>query len=319
MTFKELIARFERQGLRNGFQADTSVAATGPNPDRDDVTVTRAVPHGVKIALMDRLGIIGAAWRRVTTRGLERFLIPVEEQAERLPRLQQALGVDEMIFLSTCNRVEILFARHHAPGLPPLEELRLRAFRELAGSDPEPGEAARCLHVWAGEGALEHLLMVACGLDSAQLGEREIRGQLKQSHRCAVEHGLSGPILAWAVERAIQLAREIERRTELSSGRVSLAGIGLEAVQSRLQTHPGTVAIVGVSAMTERCAERLMDDDVSCLVVNRGEERGRALAERLGASYQPLDSFRQAPEPCTALVTATGAAAPIFGEDERRR
>ncbi len=269
--------------------------------------------------MMDRLGIIGAAWRQVTTQGLEKFMMPVEQQAERLPQLKQALDVEELIFLSTCNRVEILFARGQANRQASLEELRRRAYRELVGDEPAAGEAERSLRVWAGEGALEHLMMVACGLDSAQLGEREIRGQLRDSHRRAKELELSGPILEWTVEHALRLARRIEQQTELSSGRVSLAGIGFESLQSHVEEHPGTIAIVGVSAMTERCGEWLLDDDVPCVVVNRSEERGRALAERLGVPYRRLDRFRQAPEPCTAVVTATGATDPIFCEAELRR
>ena len=268
---------------------------------------------------MERLGIISAAWRQLSARGLEKFLVPAEHQAERLPRLKDALGVDEMIFLSTCNRVEILFARQLATRQPPLEELRRRAFAELVGSEPAAGEAERSLRVWAGEGALEHLLLVACGLDSAQLGEREIRGQLKQSYQRALDLGLSGQFLGWTVERAVQLARSIERQTELSAGRVSMAGIGLEAVQDHLRDHPGTVAIVGVSAMTERCAESLVEDGAPFVVVNRSEERGRALAERLGSTFLPLETFRQQPVACTALITATGANDPIFAKDELRR
>ncbi|MEM8998135.1 MAG: hypothetical protein AAGF23_25355, partial [Acidobacteriota bacterium] len=157
---------------------------------------------------MERLGIIGAAWRRITTRGLERFLMPEPEQAERLPRLREALGVEELIFLSTCNRVEMLFVRPGATsGRPSMETLRRRAFETLTGEKPGTGEAERCLLAWTGEGALEHLLLVACGLDSAQLGEREIRGQLRQAQRSASGLGLSGPTLDWAVERALQLAR----------------------------------------------------------------------------------------------------------------
>ena len=202
---------------------------------------------------MERLGVIGAAWKRITTSGLERFQIAPERQADELPRLKQALGVDELLFLSTCNRVEIIFCRPLAGDRLSLAELRRRAFRQLTGRVPQAGEAARSLNIWSGEGALEHLLIVAGGLDSAQLGEREIRGQLRQAHRRAGELGIGGPMLDWTVERALQLARRIESETDIAAGRVSLAGIGFEAVARHLAERPGAVAVVGISPMTERC------------------------------------------------------------------
>ncbi|MEM1181966.1 MAG: hypothetical protein AAGM22_26705 [Acidobacteriota bacterium] len=263
---------------------------------------------------MDRLGIIGAAWRRITTRGLERFLMAESDYGTRLPGLREALEVEELIFLSTCNRVEILFVRPDSNSGPSLETMRRRAFEHLTGDLPVAGEAERCLLAWAGEGALEHLLLVACGLDSAQLGEREIRGQLRQAQRLASELGLSGTTLDWAVERALQVARSVEAETEIAAGRISLAGIGFDAVERRWRElrNPAPVALVGVSPMTERCGEWLRDLGASCVVVNRSEDRGRAMAERLSSPYRSLDDFRLDPGPLSALVTATGASAAVL-------
>lgn len=264
---------------------------------------------------MHRFGIIGTVFRRVGTRGLERFTVPNDERAERLPRLREALEVDELIYLATCNRVEILVTGHDLADPALAAHRRRRAFAELVGREPAAGEAERALRLWGGEGALEHLLVVSCGLDSAQLGEREIRGQLRAGHALARELDLCGPLLDWAVERAIRAARDVEKASALAKGRLSLAGIGLARLQEHLVDRPGRVALVGVSAMTERCGEALRADGVDCTVVNRGAERGRALADRLGVPYRPLDAFLADPGPFTALVVATGARRPIFDAD----
>ncbi|MEM8933329.1 MAG: hypothetical protein AAGE94_19220 [Acidobacteriota bacterium] len=269
---------------------------------------------------MERFGIIAANWRRTGTDGLERFTVPPDELAGRLPRLREALGVDELVYLATCNRVEILVVLDAPVGdTVSSVELRRRAFTELVGRRPTAGEAEQMLRLWGGEGALEHLLLVAGGLDSAQLGEREIRGQLRDSHRVARELGISGPLLDWAIDRGLAVAREIERSTHLADGRLSLAGIGLDRVQAHLAERGGRVALVGVSPMTERCGRALVDAGVECSIVNRGADRGEELARRLGVPFRSLDAFLAEPGTWSALVTATGAREPIFGADELRR
>ncbi|MEM9556069.1 MAG: hypothetical protein AAGC60_17565 [Acidobacteriota bacterium] len=108
---------------------------------------------------------------------------------------------------------------------------------------------------------------------------------------------------------------------------MSLAGIGFDAVDRHLAERPGAVAVVGVSAMTERCGIWLRSQKVPCLVVNRGEERGRALANRLQAPFARLDQFRRRPWACAfglpsrmaAVVTATGSSEPVFGRGELKR
>ena len=261
---------------------------------------------------MDRLGIIGASWRRLGTRGLERFTIAVERRVEVLPRLREALGASELLYLATCNRVEIVFARDRSAGRMPLAEMRRRVFSQLSGRQPELTEAESSFQAWLGEAALERLLMVAGGLDSAQLGEREIRGQLRQSLEQAQEAATAGPILEWAIARSMQLARQIERSTRLAGGRTSMPGLGAEQVLRHVQKQAGTVALVGVSAMTERCGEVLRSRGVPLLVVNRSEERGQAMAQRLGADFMALETFQHDPAAVAALVTATGAEQPIF-------
>lgn len=259
------------------------------------------------------MAILGASWRWSELRALEELVLDAPQREARLERLRQVLEVEELVYLATCNRVEILVLRPPpGSGRPALRELRRRAFAELTGRDPAAGESARMLRLWQGEGALEHLLLVACGLDSAEVGEREIRGQLRVAHAEAETFGLSGPRLDWAVDRALATARRVEQCTGLTRGRRSLAGVGMQAVEAHLEVSPGSAVLVGVSAMTERCGKRLVGNGVSCLVVNRSAERGEALARRLGARWRPLGDFLSAPEPCSVLISATGSSQPVF-------
>ena len=124
---------------------------------------------------MDRVGLVGISWRQ-GPQTLAQFARPVDEHPQVLQDLIGKVGARETFYLSTCNRLEVGFV---ADSSAELRAFRPRIFELLAGRAPQPGEAERTFSAWAGEGAAEHLFLVAAGLDSAQVGETEISGQLR--------------------------------------------------------------------------------------------------------------------------------------------
>ncbi|MDE0897106.1 MAG: hypothetical protein OSB10_11035, partial [Planctomycetota bacterium] len=138
---------------------------------------------------MEHIGVIGLSWRQGGPDALARFTLPSggADEARRLAGLRDAMGCDEMVYLATCNRVEIFFTVRDPLDM---QKMRSRAFEAITGVAPEPGEAERCLRAWAGEGAAEHLFLVAAGLDSAKVGETEINGQLRRALDTASSAGL---------------------------------------------------------------------------------------------------------------------------------
>jgi len=253
---------------------------------------------------MESIGLVELSFRRLGSAGLARFTIAKEERAARLPELARRLGVTELIYLATCNRVDLLF---RVDGEAEQHDLRRAIFGALSGVEPEAGEAERTFRGWVGEGAVEHLFLVACGLESAQLGEREIQGQLRDALELARAAGTSGSLCDRLVEEGLRLAHQVHRETQLGSGRTSLAEIAADHLLERVRRTPSAVALVGVSPMTEHAGQALRRDGVEVLVVNRTEERARELAERLGAAAMSLDAFRTQPPAVEALLTATGA------------
>ncbi len=260
------------------------------------------------------VGIVGISARDHDAAALSRFTIARDDRADRLPLLAAALDATELVYLATCNRVEILYRLARAAGSTPAagspaeKDIRRRVFGFLAGREAGPEEARRMLRTWSGESAIAHLFEVAAGLDSAQMGEREIQGQIRESLAAARAAGTSGALLDHLVEEALRVARRVHLRTQLGAGRVSLAEIAGELLLERVRRTPSPVALVGVSPMTRRCAEILLREQVPILVVNRTLAHAEALLAELGAGRcQTLDEFRRRPPRVEALLCATGA------------
>ena len=254
--------------------------------------------------MLDNLGMIGVSWRQGGTESLADFTPAGEDLPERLRELASRNGLAELALIATCNRVELVFARKPGSGQA---DLRREVFRFLSGREPAAGEAERNLRAWHGEGAAEHLFLIAAGLDSACVGETEIVGQVKAAYQRAVEQGLAGTNLELIFDEALRIAGRVRGETQIGKGRVSLAEIATDALRERLSRTPGTVALIGVSPMTERTATGLADAGLSFVVVNRTVDRACELAKQHGQSYMSLDEFANDPPPVEAMLSATGA------------
>lgn len=259
---------------------------------------------------MKGLGLVGVDWRVGGTEELIPYTIPGDERVGRLPELRRRIGVRELVYLATCNRVELTFVGDRET---PVSVYRQRIFSILKGRHPGPREAERSLRAWTGEGAAEHLFRVASGLESAMVGEPEIVGQMREALAQAEEADTRGPILEWLFGESFRVGREVRRATRLGRDRSSLAEVALETIRERLEAAPGPVAVVGVSPMTTRCARDLAERGVPVHVYNRSLSRAETLAEEVGGRAASLAELTEGEIPALAvIVCATGAAEAVL-------
>jgi glutamyl-tRNA reductase len=258
---------------------------------------------------MHQVGVVGLSYRHAGVDEVARFSVPKAEVAERLPALRDSLGVAEVFYVGTCNRVEVLYAT--ADG-EPAADARDEVFRALIGREPKAGEATRLLRAWTGEAAVEHLFLVACGLDSAQTGEQEIAAQIRLAWETARGAHVSGPTLDKLLGEALRMANRV-RRLESNVRSPSLADLAAERVIRYMDGKPTKVALVGVSPMTRRCGMILHRAAIPLLVVNRTLQAAEEFAATVGGGAMSLEEFRDRPIELGALVLAAGGNGPVLG------
>jgi glutamyl-tRNA reductase len=257
---------------------------------------------------MHQIGVVGLSYRHAGVDEVARFALPKAEVAARLPALRDSLRASEILYVGTCNRVEVLFATSDGS---PAGDSRRDVFRALTGRDPQPGEATRVLRAWTGEAAVEHLFLVACGLDSAQTGEQEIAVQLRGAWEASREARASGPVLDRLIGEALGMANRVHR-LEANVKAPSLADLAADRMVRHLAGRPGPVALVGVSPMTKRCGLALHKAGVPLVVVNRTLEVAEEYAKAVGGQAMQLDEFRAQPSNVAALVLAAGGSEPVL-------
>ena len=264
---------------------------------------------------MDRIAIAGLNLQDTDVAGLESLRRPEPEARNAFLRdLADTLGASELVFLATCNRVEVVWAREE--GAPPADEDRDTLWGVLTEGDAPRAAAWRQL---VGRDAIHHLFRVASSLDSLMLGEDQIIGQVREAYSCSADIGLVGPLLSPLFHNALQIGKKVRSETELARRPVSVVNLAVarlvEEAAARREDAPLQVAVVGAGEMGSLLVKALAEEGLApSLVVNRSAERARALADGVGARAVGLDAFAAGEHPVDALVTATGSPVVLFDE-----
>ena len=125
---------------------------------------------------------------------------------KRLAELKASFGMNELLYLNTCNRVTFLFTSKQL-----IDRDFLTALFHFI--NPSLKEDLIDVHlnvtsVYEGEAALRHFFSVAASLDSLIVGEREILGQIRDAYTSAKVAELCGDSIRLAVEHAIVFAKK---------------------------------------------------------------------------------------------------------------
>lgn len=260
---------------------------------------------------MERVAVAGLSLHQTDVEGLARAKRGLAALAEpAVKALADELGASEAVLLSTCNRLELVFARERGHGPGPEDRAALARALGLAADD----ELVPRLFLHAGRGAARHLFRVAASLDSLVLGEDQILTQVRAALDEARTAGLTGPILGTLFDHALQVGKRVRTRTDLAHHAVSVVSLGVGFLTEGLGDLPDArVAVIGAGATGAHAARALAAAGLGpTFVVNRSRARAEALAAEVGARVLDLAELRAGLEPLDALVSATSAPDPVL-------
>ncbi len=241
------------------------------------------------LALRERLALSGDSLRATL------------EELRRLPDGR----VQEAVILSTCNRLEI-----YVDGSPQAVEAVTEV---LARSGTLPREELRPhLCVLQSGAAVEHLLRVACGIESVILGETQVLGQVAEALEQAQQAGSSGALLARLFAQAVHTGKRARAETEISRHTTSLS-----QAAARLIPERSRVLIVGAGEMATLAAQAVHAAPATqggheITIINRTYERAARLSRSVGGRALDWLQFGSALAWADAIIAATDAQQPII-------
>lgn len=237
----------------------------------------------------------------------EQVYFAVDKLALYLQDLINLGHVREAVLISTCNRSELY-----------CETDDINVVRQwfCAQTTLPRNELEPALYVYRDEDAVEHIMQVACGLDSMVLGEPQILGQMKEafSESCAAD--TVGPLFHRLFQQIFSVAKEIRTVTAIGACPVSVATAAIHFVKQQYANFANAnVMMIGAGDTTEllmRYLKPFLTKPI--LLVNRSQEKAEKLAENYAAKVYGLDQLADALAHADIVFSATGSALPIVNK-----
>jgi glutamyl-tRNA reductase len=255
---------------------------------------------------------IGVSYRLAPPDVLEKLAVPSAELGDMLVRLRAVPSVDEVVVLSTCNRVEV-----YAAASGPVEPVTADVAGVVAARGQMPvGDVLSMARVRVDGAAVEHLFSVACGLDSMAVGEEQIVAQLKAAARAAATAETTGPVLTGLVDAALRVSKRARTETTISTAGISLVRAGLDLAQAHLGGLAARHAVVlGTGSVGKLAARLLRKAGVARLSV---ASRSPARAAAVSGQYLRAVDLPATLADTDILITATGASEPLVRAEQVR-
>jgi glutamyl-tRNA reductase len=259
---------------------------------------------------------LGVSFRRAPVELLELLAFDDADLTKAYHHARDLEGVDEVVVLSTCNRVEVYgsVASYHT-GFLALKRVLVET-RHV-----EPDAIADPLYAHWDRDAADHLFSVASGLDSMVLGETQIQSQVRDAFRWAEAEGAAGPALASVFHAATRAGRRVRNETALGAAPDAYVGLGADLAEDALGSLAGRATVViGAGTMAGLAIRHLRGRDAGPIrILNRSSERAQALAGRTGVEHGGLEGVPDALLEADLIVSATGAAGHVIARDALRR
>ncbi len=258
---------------------------------------------------MFNLVLLGMNHKTAPVEIRERLAVSCQQHVSPLHLMPRLPHVDEMFFLSTCNRVEFLFTSRDCDlALAEVKTLLL----DYLGNPPASLLEAH-LYVHENLQAVQHLFRVSSSLDSMVVGEPQILGQLKAAYREATECHTVRVILNRLLHKSFSVAKRVRSETMIGSHAVSISYAAVELARKIFGELKGKrVLLVGAGEMAELAAEHLLAQGVRHMTVtNRTQERAFELARRFKADTIPFDHLGDGLRTTDIVLTSTGSPDPI--------
>ena len=259
------------------------------------------------------IGAISFSHQNTTLAERDLLAFSSSEIEQSLAIFRDKLG-GEVGILSTCNRTEFYASGACAPTLwEDVKDL-------VAGIKGVRPTRLPVPHQFYGAEAARHLFRVSASLESLALGEDQILAQVKDAHEHLLGAEEKSPVLDQLFQLAVRAGKDVRTNTTLCQGNVSISSVSVELAKKIFgQFKRFTILLVGagetgVNAGVHFRAAGAKD----FIIVNRGQERGEAVAEQFDGEYMPLHRLSDACVRADIVVFATGAQHPLLDLESMR-
>lgn len=229
-----------------------------------------------------------------------------------LQSMLDSVQCKEAAILSTCNRTELYLVQDDTSDKTQERLINwLEQYHNVPASIILPS-----LYIHQDQQAVNHMMRVACGLDSLVLGEPQILGQMKQAYNQAKAAGSMALVMDRLFQRTFGVAKQVRTDTEIGSSAVSVAFASVNLAKHIFaKLENARVLLVGAGETIELVAKHLYENNVSKITVaNRTIAKAEVMASKIGAEVITLAQIPERMSESDIVISSTGSTLPIIGK-----
>lgn len=222
--------------------------------------------------------------------------------------LQGEKLVSECVILSTCNRTELYCTLKNGDENSLIQWLQ--NFFDIDDLKPY-------LYLHHDLAAVQHLMRVACGLNSLILGEPQILGQIKDAYNAAHQANSIHHTLENLFQHVFRTAKQVRTDTEIGNCPISVAFASVALVKQffgNMQNQ--TALLIGAGETIELVARHLKEAQVGrTIIANRTLSKAHTLAEEVGGYAIELEEIPDHLYEADLIIASTASPKPILLAD----
>lgn len=255
---------------------------------------------------MNELRIIAITHKHFPLETIGQLHLADDNRMAALAEMKETNQLSELMFLSTCNRIEIIFSLPHyvCPGVtsnilrslyPNLQEDTIKLLSHGAER-------------YNGAEAAEHLMKVASGIESLVIGEREIITQLRKAYEECAEAKLTGDDLRLLVSQCIKTSKEVFTTTDLAKKPVSVVSLAWQQFREYGVKDDARILLIGAGQIIRNFTKFLAENGYhNITIANRSIEHAAELAATCHANAITLQELSHFTGGFDVMVSCTAA------------
>lgn len=254
-----------------------------------------------------RVFVVGSNHRSGTALLRDRLFVDEAMLPTALERLRAA-GIEQALILSTCDRTEIQAVGNSA------EHAATVVRDEFASiGDIPKDELDEQSYTLFDDAALRHIFAVASSLDSQVIGESQVLGQVRTSHRISTECGMVGPELDSILRAAYGVAKRVRSETDIARRPVSIASVAAQLAQDlHGDLADCSALVIGLGDIGALIHEQLRLAGLRSSMLTGPAARTEAVARRSGMHYADFAALADALVSADIVVSAAGTGQRII-------
>lgn len=260
--------------------------------------------------------LITITHHKLNVNELEKFVVKYDDEdglATQLKNLKSQLNLEELFYLATCNRVQVMIYDSKEVDFSFCKEIFQGINPKLTDADFE--QAEKFIDIHHGLDAIEHIFSVCSSIDSLVVGEREILRQYRQAYEKSYSFDITGDNLRLLDKFTVQAAKDVYANTKIGEKPISIVSLAIQKLLQADLSREARIVLVGAGETNKLVGKFLKKHNFKNITIfNRSLDNAKALSDVLNARAFHLSELKDYKEGFDCIISCTGSPDIIISE-----